>query len=309
MRSLLLVPLAVGLAYAAQEASPKRSATIGAGTIQAVGVCDVKPDTIACWDLDGVKSQELEDGFRNEISNNREIQFRFGKKNRILAFRRPQNMGFQYKTNPNTYLYGNWTQNGDPVTEFVRIPAEPSDKQVVVTAQTTIQGLKDEEIAFKEGTVGQIDGKKLEIGAMQKVVPSKTPPNSRNYYYNGQPRPGEGWSVVLGISTKDNESVIWAYTALDSSGQPIRYVDSKGQPITAMKALALEPNLNNGNYNSNGEIPVPKPKAAMAYFQAGGMGQAFRALTNIDPKAISALRIRASHVEVVELGPFLLDPK
>ncbi len=310
MRSLLLAPLVVGLAYVAQETSPKRSATFGAATLEARGACDVRPENIACWDMDGAKSAELEDGIRGALSNGNEVQFRFGKKNRMLAFRRPQNMGFSYRVGTNTSLYGTWNVNGDPTTEFVRIPADPSDKQVVVTAQATIPSLKDEEIAFREGAVGQIDGRKVEIGAMIKVVPAKTPPNARPYYY-GQPRPVDGWNVVMGISSKENEYLNWTYTALDSSGQPIKYVDAQGKPITAMKALALEPNIQaNGNYPyPNGETPVPKPKAAMAFYQGGGPGPAFRALTNIDPKSIATLRIRASHTESADLGPFPLDPK
>lgn len=310
MRSLLLAPLVVGLVYVAQETAPKRSATFGAATVEALGACDVRPESIACWDLDGAKSPELEDGIRGALSNGNEVQFRFGKKNRLLAFRRPQSMGFSYRVGANTPLYGSWNVNGDPMTEFVRIPADPSEKQVVVTAQTTIQSSKEEEIAFREGVVAQIDGRKVEIGAMQKVVPTKTPPNARPFYY-GQPRPIDGWNVVMGIASKENEFVNWAYTALDSSGQPIRYVDAQGKPITAMKALALEPNIqNNGNYPyQNGETPVPKPKAAMAFYQGGGPGPAFRAVTNIDPKSIATLRIRASHTESADLGPFPLDPK
>lgn len=310
MRSLLLAPLVVGLAYAAQEAGPKKSATFSKGTLEALGACEVRPESVACWDLSGAKSPELEDSIRGLLSNGNEIQFKFGKKNRVLAFRRPQSLNFQYRADANNSLYGNWTVSGDPTTEFVRIPADPSAKQVVITAMTSNPGDKDEEISFKEGSTAQIDGRKLEIGAMQKVTPTKTGPNSRGYNYYGQPRPTEGWTVVMGLSGAEGQFVVWNYVALDTSGQPIRYVDAQGKPITAMKALALEPNLQNGNYYpNNGEPQTPKPKAAMAYFQGGGAGPAFRATTNIDPKAIGTLRIRATHSESAELGPFPLDPK
>ena len=312
MRLLLLPTLAVASVYTIQEAAPQRTAIFSGGTAEARGVCDVRPESIRCWDMSGATSVELEDTMRAVLANGQEVNFRVGKKNRILIVRRPQSMPVSYRANPNNSLYGNWQQGSDPTTEFIRYAAEPSETQVVVTAQTTIQNPKDEEIAFREGTSDQIDGRKLEIGAMQKVIPGKTPPNP-HFYYNGYNRPpvGETWNVVFGLSGKEGEYVNWAFTPLDAASQPIRYVDAHGKPIAAVRALALEPTLSSNNFNGypNNDPAAPKPKAAAAYFQGAGTAPAFRAGTNIDPKAIAKLRIRASHQETATLGPFPLDPK
>ncbi|GEM_PF-5772110 len=155
------------------------------------------------------------------------------------------------------------------------------------------------------------------MGESQKVIPKKgeTATNARRYNNYGNPLPvTEYWTVVIGLKGGDgqNQYVQWSYTPLDASGAPIRYVDADGKPISAIKALALEPTLQpgNNNYYPNGEAAlVKKPKAVAAYFQGGGPSPAFRATTNIDPKAIATLRIRASHVETKDLGPFPLDPK
>ena len=312
MRSLLFAPLVLGSFYIAQEVAPQRTVRFPQGDIEARGACDVRPESIACWDMDGAKSAELEDSVRAVLANGQEVSFRVGKKNRILVIRRPQTASVSYRVSTNNSLYGNWQQGGDPTTEFVRYPADLSEKTVVLTAQTTVQAAKDEEIDFREGATGEIDGRKLEIGAVQKFVPGKTPPNPR-MYYNGYNRPpvGDTWNAVLGLTGKDGEYVNWAFIPLDAAGQPIRYVDAKGKPITAIRALALEPTLSPNNYNGypNNDPAAPKPKAAAAYFQGAGTAPAFRATTNIDPKEIAKLRIRASHTVSAALGPFPLDPK
>ncbi|RYG26644.1 hypothetical protein EON82_02455 [bacterium] len=308
MRSLLFASVVFGTVYAAQEPAPQRTVTFPGGSAEARGVCEVRPESIRCWDMAGAKSAELEESMRAVLANGQEVSFRVGKKNRILVIRRPQALSVSYRTNPNNSLYGNWQQQGEPTTEFVRYSAEPSETEVVLTAQTVVQSPNDEEIAFAEGTSGQIDGRRVEIGAVQKIDPAKAP-NPRFYGYN-RPPSGTAWNVVLGLSGKENDYVNWTFTPLNSSGQPIRYVDASGKPITAIRALALEPNLSPNNYNPYPNDPAaPKPKAAVAYFQGGGSAPAFRATTNVDPKAIAKLRIRASHQESAALGPFPLDPK
>jgi hypothetical protein len=312
MRSLLFASIAVSSVYVGQEALPQRTVRFPQGEIEARGACDVRPESIRCWDMDGAKSTELEDSIRAALGNGNEVSFRVGKKNRILVTRRPQTLPVSYRTGTNNSLYGNWQFGGEQTTEFIRYPAELSETQVVLIAQTTVQSSKDEEIAFREGAVAEIDGRKVEIGAVQKLIPGKTAPNPR--FFNGYNRPpaGDAWNVVLGLTGKENEYVNWAFTPLDSSGQPIRYVDAHGKPITAIRALALEPTLSPNNFNGypTNDPAAPKPKAAVAYFQGGGgTAPAFRATTNVDPKAIATLRIRASHNETAAIGPFPLDPK
>jgi hypothetical protein len=312
MRSLLFASVVVGTVYATQEATPQRTVRFPQGEAEAVGACDVRPESIACWNLDGSKSTELEDSVRAILSNGQEVNFRVGKKNRFLAVRRPQQMPISYRAGANNSLYGNWQRPGDPTTEFIRYAGDPTETQVVLTAQTTVQSPNEDLIDLKEGSSAEIDGRKLEIGAIQKVIPGKTRPDPR-FYYNGYNRPpvGETWNVVFGLSGKEGEYVNWAFTPLDAAGQPIRYVDAHGKPIAAVRALALEPTLSPNNFNGypNNDPAAPKPKAAVAYFQGAGTSPAFRAGTNIDPKAIAKLRIRASHQVSADLGPFPLDPK
>ena len=303
MRPLLLAPLALA-ALLPQGAG--RAAVFPNGTVEARGACEARPESVACWDMDGKPSPELAEGLRAALSNNGEVSFRLGKKNRYLVVRRPQGLQPQYRMGRETHLSANATYNTDPVVDYIRLAAEPDATVATVSVSTSVQSPKDEDVPLRVGATAQIEGQRLEIGEAVKVAPDKNRPATNPY--SGQRVVGEVWNVVIGLTPEVPQSNGWAFTPLDKEGQPIRYVDAVGKPISALKALALEPNIQPGYgyYYNNGTPPPAKPKASAAYFQGGG-GSTFRAATNIDPKAIATLRIRASHTETKELGPFPLD--
>lgn len=282
------------------------TAAFPTGTVTALGACDVRPESVSCWDMDGKAAEELAISLRSYLSNGNDVSFRFGKKNRYLITRRPQTLQPQYRTGPNNYVNSSSTYNADPVMDFLRIAVDPMETEVVVSVTTTIQSPTDEEIDFKEGAIKSIDGRQVEIGPSAKVVDDRSRPAANPY---GQPIVGPAWNVPIAVSGGDGDIGYWAYTPLDGEGNPIRFVDASGKPISALKALALEPHLQPGNgfYYPNGQ-PSAKPKAANAYFQGGG-GAAFRAVTNVEPKFIAKLRIKTSRQESKDLGPFPLDPK
>lgn len=304
---VLLVPLGIALLTLGQ--GPRRSASFPKGTVEARGVCDVRPESVACWDMDGKPATDIVEAIRSHLgTNGQEVQFRLGKKNRYLVLRRPQALQISYQTGTNNSLSANSTYNSDPVTDFVRLAADPSDATATLKAQATIQSNEDVSLPLREGTKMDIEGRNVEVGAATKVVPVKGRPMIDPY--SNRTMLGDAWNVVIGLGGEPGY-VSWAYTPLDASGAPIRYVDASGKPIAALKALALEPNLPAGNngYSGNPLASTAKPKAAVAVFQGYGAAPAFRATTNIDPKWIATLRIRASHTESMDLGPFPLDPK
>lgn len=309
MRPLLYAPL-LGLALVPQV---QKAATFPNGRVEARGACEIRPESVACWDMDGKPSPDLTDATRATLANN-EVGFRLGRKNRVLVVRRSQQMSVQYRVEGQDNVYSNWQSGGDPTTEYLRVAAEPSAATATLRVQSTVQASKDVDLPLREGATGEVEGWTVEVGAAQKVIPKKgDPPVNRGYYYGQPPASTEYWNVVMGLKGREGESVSWAYTPLDAAGAPIRYVDAKGRPLSAIKALALEPSLQpNPNYGYPGAPTgegARKPKASAAYFQGYGTAPAFRAATNIDPKAIASLRIRASHQKSLDLGPFPLDPK
>ena len=240
------------------------------------------------------------------------MSFRLGKKNRLLVTQRSQSLQVTYRADGTDNLYPNYSRGGEPQMEFLRYAAEPSATSVTLHAQTTVQSDKNIDVPFRKGATEQIEGDRLEIGDSVKAFANKAaPPNPNNGFNGNQPSDSEYWNVVLGVKRKEAEGYVqWAYTPLDSAGEAIRYVDEHGRPITALKALALEPNLPATNgYNNGRTLGKAKPKAAIAFFQGTGSTPAFRATTNIDPKSIATLRIRPSHLQTADLGPFPLDPK
>ena len=308
MRSFLFVPLVAVLVPSIQVL--KTSASFPSGSVEARGVCDVRPDAITCWDMDGGTSPVLSDSARSFFaSNSQDVQFRLGRKNRYLVLRRPQSLQLSYRLGANDQVWSSSTYNVEPVTDFVRIAANPSDVSATLLAQTTIQSKQDTPLPFREGATVEFEGRKLEIGATTKVVAQKGKPVVDVY---NRPRSDNVWSVVLGLSG-ESSSLSWFYTPLDANGVPILYVDADGKAITALKALALEPTLqpNGSSYYENRYSPQPvvKTKAAAAFFQGSGTPPAFRVQTNIDPKSIASLVIRTNRMESKEIGPFPLDPK
>jgi len=125
------VPL---LALAAQ--GPSFVAEFPNGKIEARGACDVRPEAVACWGMDGKPSEELADSVRIALSNGQEAQFRLGRKNRYLVVRRPQALSASYRLSANDNVYGNFSLNGETTTEFLRVSLAPSETSVVLHAQT-----------------------------------------------------------------------------------------------------------------------------------------------------------------------------
>ena len=309
---LLLVSSIVGTLLALQVPSPK--VAFPGGEVEALGVCDVRPDAVSCWNMQGAPAVDLETSVRAALGNN-EVSFRLGKKNRLLVTQRPQRLQVNYRADGNDYLYSNYSRSGEPMMEFLRYAAEPSATSVTLHLQTTVQSDKDFDVPFRKGGVAQIEGDQLEIGDSVKILAGKDAlPDPSNGYDGTQAADTDYWNVVLGVKREGEGYVQWAYTPLDSAGEAIRYVDAQGRPISALKALALEPNLPSANgYNGRRNFArtagKAKPKAAVAYFQGTGPAPAFRATTNIDPGSIATLRIRPSHMQTADLGPFPLDPK
>ena len=308
--SLALLPLALLVTE-----GPTLSAVLPGGTVEAQGACDIRPDGVACWDTDGAPSPALVEAVRNALARSGgDVQFRLGRKNRYLAVRHPQGVNANYRALGSESVYGNFRTEGEPAMEFMRVSVEPSVSSIVLQAQASVPADKDVDLSLREGSRATVDGWDVEVGAAQRVVVKKgTVPNPRRNFGYGPPPPGmDYWMVVIGLKGRENVYPQWALTPLDAEGQPIRYLDAAGRPISALKALALEPTLQptNGYSPNNGEEPAAKkPKAMAAYFTGNGPAPAFRASTNIDPKAISTLRIRPSRTVSVDLGPFPLDPK
>lgn len=237
--------------------APERTATFTNGAAEALGTCDVRPESIACWDLDGKPAPELASSLRSSLSNGGDVSFRLGKKNRTLAVCRPQAMPLSYHVGENNSVYASSTYNMNPVFDFIRVAVEPSETSAVLSLSATIQSPQDLEIPFREGSKAEIEGRTLEIGPPAKAGKNDPPPN--NPY--GRPVPGESWIVPVSLSGDPNTGY-WNYTPLDAASQPIRYVDAKGQPITALKALALEPTLQPGGgyYNPPNDAGPARPK-------------------------------------------------
>ncbi len=315
MRPLPFALLSGSFMLVRLTSSPSTVATFAGGQAEALGVCEARPDYVACWSPTGAASPSLTDTFRFALANGGEASFRFGKKNRYLAVRHPAELAVNYRAANDSLspsLYG----NGEPRTEFLRVTAGPTEGEITIQASVTIANKEEPVLPLREGAKATIDGRSVEVGAAQKVSAKKraaTVDPQRFYGYSPNPPTGDYWTFVIGLEGREGEYVNWSYTPLDSAGTPIRYVDVNGRPLSAIKALALEPTLQSANgYNgfpNGGPSDAPKPKAVAAYFRGVGPVPAFRATTNIDPRCLASVRVRTSHVETADLGPFTLDPK
>lgn len=313
MRRRLILPFfaASTLIFAqTQLPSPSRSAKVGDRNFDAAGVCEANPEGVKCWDLDRKPLPSAEENLRSLSANGTDLTFRIGKKNRYLVVRRPRDFNLNYRLSISDYAGYISNYQGDPVYDFIKVAVDGSLPDVSLSAQVWVPADRDVDVPMQEGSKANIEGRTLEIG---KASLGKGNPQAPGMFPMGQsvPSPHPWWSVIMGIDGDLSQGLNWGMTPIGRDGKPIAYVDAKGEPMSAVKAMSegVSPDPFNGGYvlpDMQG-TPGKKPKAFVAYFRSNGYGSAFRSDTNVNPRSIAAIRIKWSRPVTVALGPFPLD--
>ncbi|HWA84160.1 MAG TPA: hypothetical protein VG820_12025 [Fimbriimonadaceae bacterium] len=315
VRNVLLAFVAfAGASGIALQASDSFDATVsrtyqGDGLkFQGIGVCEVRPDKVSCWNMDGAADPDLtkqvDDYYRTNA--NAEISFRFGRKNRLLVVAkqpsREINVNYQ-SVGGNYAAMAGYSQNGLPF-DLVNMAADASQSEVgIVVNLYGLPGPTPVVVPFKKGETATYGGVQIEVGAYTPVKPEE----GTNPY--GLPTSGKNCRVVLGTESQGTRvsAYGYSYSALDGQGKPIRYVDKNGEPVSDMKVLE------DASPATNPRFPgaSPSSKYPSAHFQAGSPSTAGATsfYTNVNPARIGSLKIYASSQKRILINGFPLDPR
>jgi hypothetical protein len=243
--------------------------------------------------------------------NGGNVTFRFGKKNRVVVMLSPPdgsgNFELPEQSGINT-LY--WGSDDKLRVSGVRVEANSEDKTVGLIASIPTKPV-NAKLALKTGEKADVDGVVFEVGSIK----TSKPPENRNMYDGyGMPQPAVGsyWSVILAAKPGDSQYYNLTFGAFDQDLKPIRYVDLKGNPISAVTFLDLGGRPDNGypGPTGPGAAKKEKPRCAMAQVFPSTVVAGAQALTmNVNPEKVAYLVITKQKQKRILFKDIPLDPK
>jgi len=297
--------------FAVKQANPFEPVTAsrsyklaGLGSIDWVGTCKATSESIDCWNTDGNPDPDLTEKIKAFyiVQTNTDLHFKFGRKNRLVVFRRPQNGGPEFTiTNTSTdsgqFLNesGQLGMNGgnrEPYLGWYSVDTDPSLKMAsVVFDITSNQG--NATIPFKEGAEGSIGSARIHIDSIKLAEKGKG---------GNSPRftPDRTWTVSVTISGFTASTVPnISGRAFDQKGNMVYRVDTKGDPLSEETTRRMY---------SPGFNPVPGFDASLQCIK--GYGSAHQDLSiPVNPSKAASLWLGMSGTRKVTITDILLDPK
>ena len=223
-------------------------------TYKLEGVCTFDERHINCKTATGAENKELgrrlEDYYQQQqLGQYFQLALSFGRKNRLIVFSGAgPNGGF------------NLSASGDAIatsSQAVQLPGEPSmawllvaavshSKSVDMTLTPNVgRGLPPGHIEFRDGAATTYNGVTIRLGGAKPAPPFKPVPvkpgqqGDPNNVPQGEP--GPHWLYLLQTDTTQSPLTNITYRALDKSGNPIEYVDRKGNAVSALTVVRDSP--------------------------------------------------------------------
>ena len=306
------------------ETVQKRYELAGGASVEVVGVCHLTDDSVECWDYDGAHDERLTEMVENSLMNgrrrislgsrSRNLEFKYGKKNRYVVFRHvygSQDNRLIVDTDRMNALNGESIDMDmgflveheiTKVMIYYNVFGQYFDREATETfVQLTAVTELDAEIgiSFKEGEQFSLNGGDfvLEEPKSAQVQSSKQLPLV--------------WTAsVKSIVETQGYYYVRGY-AVDKNGDRIRYIDQKGRPISAREHEALIAELKAISDDIRGSIASSTV--------VGILGDGFRARppgesrnrslrTGVDPKYIKEIRFTGYWSRRIRIVGIPLDP-
>ena len=310
--STVLVSGTVLAGFTLHQANPKNAISVSKrftspdfGTLEAIGACSMTPDTISCWNMDRTPDPELAEKVKAFyiVQSNQTVNYVFGRKNRLLVFRKPSNSNGSGIVGPATTAEGHFLNsagqiggNGgrrEPYLEWYAIDADPSATTAALTF-TVNESSQSGNLSLKLGAEIQIGRTKF---SLKSIEPTE---DQVNFGWQSPHRKAWKVGIILSPGPDGNIPTISGYP-LDRDGKQIWHFDEKGNPLPVPKQQY------NGYYNgypggSNGFD---------TYLQNLGIpGDPNQSLIlHVKPNNVAALQLTANKNQTVTITDIPLDPK
>lgn len=206
------------------------------GEVELLGVCSYTENSVSCWKPNGTSAKEIEpsvDGLLRSGYGN-QGRMRYGYKNRIIVFSRPQQASVTYRSGEvggeNSSLETQQTnETFGPRIDAVFVATSVGTTSGAIVAKVQRPGVKPKtaDLPLKAGSQATVDGVKVRITAVKKMTPSDP------YYNSGFPesRNHPRWKVETTVDRAANPESYSGFQLFGLDGNPIQYVDAKGKPL------------------------------------------------------------------------------
>jgi len=282
-------------------------------SLELLGVCDVKPNSVSCWKSDGVPNKWLEEQMLSLLTNEYTSNQRFavGKKNRIIVFNdltdQIGSASFSTEGMKNLYASYGYSQQYGYRPTWVTIAAEPNAKTISISASIMQLRSKPQAIAFSPGKTISTGSKKITYGPIEKIEDQVTTMPASGSRPATTARFAQ-WRVSATVGSQDKIEMLLGPIALDKFGKRIRYVDEKGNPISPT-SIGEEILAGVKEFDSNSiSQDISRKRSASMRFETAKVGNKQYIITRVNPIHIAKLELRESgRIDVLFRG-IPLDP-
>ncbi|HTQ09681.1 MAG TPA: hypothetical protein VMI31_06380, partial [Fimbriimonadaceae bacterium] len=316
MKSVMMAAALATLGFAFQR-SPAPDEAVSrfydgqAYRIEGIGVCDIEPDAISCWTMDGNSDGDLAARLSRyfQVHSERDLRFKVGMKSRWLVVS-------ESPGTPNVMLDGEGTGSGVefvddrilPRIELVQSVTKPdATRGSVGVTFLQIPGPPAVELPLRPGARVAYGGSEIQVGPWRQVDHLN---EAQSQFYH-LPVVAKRWHLTFECSAPSSRSTLdLSYELLDKSGMPIRYVDLQGKPLSELELVTDADAKPAAPYFLPEVELLPTSRTQRAVFSMfwpllSGLSEAF---TNVDPASIGSIRISSTAFRRIRIDGFPLDP-
>ncbi len=299
------------MGFAAHQIDPLAPVTVersyesaDLGRIDLMGACTIGQDTVSCWDPEGKLDADLSEKVKAYyiVQSSTEIRMKFGRKNRMIAFREPsRNYGgdvtissVKGEGNQNMNSAGqlpNYGANREPVLTWYEIDTDPSQTQTSVGFDISVR--------MGSGLLPVKEGAEISVGPLKvKVTGIKRGPDRKQNWGANPNVSQKTWTITVTVTGSVAGKIPNMYLyGVDDHGMQVSRVDAGGAPI--------HPKVSGTNMYQ----PISGGFDAQVYSLSGAGTATQEYSSTINPSKLSGLNISASGSRIVTFKNILLDPK
>ncbi len=267
-----------------------------------VGVCSLADGESACWGMSGEPRPDVLARVRESLSSARfVVPFFPGERNRYVFLRSTGDEGATFQTESGEASRILTSSMNSERTVLIRVPSERSRPTVHLTARVDT-ALQPHDLRFRPGRHADVDGDRVEIGAITRKAPNPyVIANPEHYAPESRARQ---WQAIIGHSIDAKPQLGLRFVPLDEHGQPILYVDRQGRPVPEKRGRS-----DYEVYVRDGSEPASIPAMFWPNWAGYGSSEAFRCDLNIDPRFLNTLRVTRVAVRDEDYGQLPLESK